>query len=147
MYFVIYFNLSFEPLQVFLASSTSNVLRFFGYPTRQVDYFLKIFYSKGVLEIEISWDSTGWKSIYLLTALTLAVPFRKIKSKIIFLLIGIPIIFLINFIRILTTILISLNYGIKYFDIIHIFLWREGLIFAVLILWFTWLKTSYKIKN
>jgi exosortase/archaeosortase family protein len=62
------------------------------------------------------------------------------KDKLKFLAIGLPVLFVLNFLRIATTILVSVIYGFKYFEIVHIFLWREGLIAAVLIIWCLWLR-------
>ncbi|MEM5801866.1 MAG: exosortase/archaeosortase family protein [Candidatus Aenigmatarchaeota archaeon] len=147
LYLIVYFNLTFTPFQTLLASFISNLLRFSGYSVQQSEHFIKILYSGGILHAEISWDSTGWKSLYLITALTIATPFINFKNKLKFLSIGLPILFSINIIRIFTTLLIALTYGIEYFDLIHTFLWREGLIFAVLFLWLLWINHYLKIKK
>ena len=56
--------------------------------------------------------------------------------------------FLLNFVRIVSTILFSLKFGFQYLDIVHTFLWREGLILAVVCVWYLWLKkTKYNIEQ
>mgnify|MGYP001610639642 CR=1 FL=1 len=103
--------------------------------------------SNGVVQkIEISWDSTGWKSMYAIAALIIATPLSRISRRIKFAVIGIGIIFFINYLRVVTTILISVNFGFNLFDIVHTVLWREGLILAVVSIWFAWVRMEkYKI--
>jgi exosortase/archaeosortase family protein len=70
------------------------------------------------------------------------------KKKIKFLAFGLPFLFFLNFIRILTTILIAINYGFQYFEVVHTLLWREGLILAVVLIWYMWLRRiKYKVKK
>jgi exosortase/archaeosortase family protein len=133
LYIVLYFNFSFSPLQNFLAYLIFQTLKILGYNTSLNGYFLIIQNFPEI--IEISWDSTGWKSLYALTALVLATPLSNFYKKVKFLILALPTLFLINYVRILTTILISIKFGLKYFEIIHTFLWREGLIFAIIAIW------------
>jgi exosortase/archaeosortase family protein len=144
MYMALFLNLSYPPLQTFLTELTYKNLNLMGYhaslvtsPESEVQL---IYFSDQFPKVQISWDSTGWKSMYALLALTLATPLPNMKGKFKFLLIGIPSIFLLNYLRIITTILISLNFGVQYFEIIHTLLWREGLILAVVAIWYLWLK-------
>lgn len=144
MFLSLLFNFSYPPLQTFLTDLTYRTLKFLGYnvdliksPTSVVPL---ISVSSEYPKILISWDSTGWKTLYVLAALTIATPFIAIKKKIKFLAFGLPLMFIFNFIRILTTILIAINYGFQYFEVVHMFLWREGLILAVVLLWYLWLK-------
>ena len=144
MYLVLWLNLSYPPLQTFLTGLVYNNLKLMGYgvelinsPSSSVPL---ISFSDQLPKIQISWDSTGWKTIYALLALTLATPYSNLKGKVRFLAIGIPALLLLNYIRIITTILISLNFGFQYFNIVHTLLWREGLILAVVAIWYLWLK-------
>jgi hypothetical protein len=42
--------------------------------------------------------------------------------------------------------LIALKFGWQYLDVVHNFLWREGLILAVVLIWYIWLrKEKYNI--
>ena len=137
LYITLYFNLSFPPLQNFLAYLIFQTLKIFGYSVSLNGYFLIIQNFPEI--IEVSWDSTGWKSLYALTALVLATPLSNFYKKMKFLILALPTLFLINYIRILTTILVSIKFGFKYFEIIHTFLWREGLIFAIIAIWVLYL--------
>jgi exosortase/archaeosortase family protein len=136
MYLVMYFNLSFKPLQYFLALATTKFLNALGYPVFQ-DGFTVV--ANNFNLIEISWDSTGWKSMYTLLALGIVTPVNSWKKRMKFICISIPAIFLLNFIRITTTILVGLNFGFQYFEVVHTFLWREGLILAIVCIWAAWL--------
>ncbi len=139
MYIVIYFNFSFPPLQNFLAGLTKNSLILLGYPAIQKDSVIITADKNQFYSIEVSWDSTGWKSMYALVALAIATPVKSLRKKLKFIGIAIPTIFFINFFRILTTILVALRYGLNYFEIVHTLLWREGLILAVVLIWGLWL--------
>lgn len=140
MYIVLYYNLSFEPLKNFLALLTTKTLSLFGIDAVQQDSFVNLLANNQLLKIEISFDSTGWKTLYALFALTLATPKRRIEEKLKFLIWGLPLLFVVNFLRIVTTILVAVFYGFQYFEVVHIFLWREGLIAAVVLLWYLWLR-------
>jgi len=140
LYIVIYTNSSFLPLQVLIAQITTVLLKAQGYDVIQNNQIITASVDNSLHNIEVSWDSTGWKSLYALFALVMAVPASNIKSKLKFLSMGLPIIFTLNLFRVLTTILIALNFGFQYFDIVHTFLWREGLIIAVVLIWYFWLR-------
>jgi len=140
MYVVLYYNLSFEPLKNFLAFLTTKTLNVFGIDAVQQYSFVNLLANNQLLKIEISFDSTGWKTLYALFALTLATPKRRNDEKMKFLIWGLPLLFVVNFLRIVTTILVAVFYGFQYFEVVHIFLWREGLIVAVVLLWYLWLR-------
>ena len=139
MYFVMYYNLSFLPLQNFLATATSNFLKLLGYAVAQDGHTVVTSAGSDVHSIEISWDSTGWKSMYALVALGLITPVKGWKKRMKFVCTAVPTVFFLNFLRIVTTILIALNFGFHYFEFVHTFLWREGLILAVIGIWGIWL--------
>jgi exosortase/archaeosortase family protein len=140
LYILLYINFSFLPLQRFLAYVSYKTLTSLGYKVSLKDIFLIVPRGLEALSIGISWDSTGWKSIYTLMALVLATPYQSLYKKSKFLLISIPSLFFLNFLRIITTILVAVNFGFNYFEIVHTFLWREGLIFAVVAIWYLWLR-------
>jgi len=144
MYLVLYFNLSFDPLRSFLAFLTAKFLTVFGINAVQENYFVDVLTNNQLLKIDISFDSTGWKTLYALFALVIATPKRSMKNKLKFLAIGLPVLFALNFLRIATTILVAVVFGFKYFEVVHIFLWREGLIAAVVLIWYLWLRQKVK---
>lgn len=149
LYLLIYFNISYVPLQGFIAAASVPFIKMFGHSASLVDYFGCDAPSVSGPDFQkpvcISWDSTGWKSMYALAALVIAAPVAGWKGKLRFLAAGIPLIFLINYLRIVTTILIALNFGWRYFELVHTVLWREGLIIAVVLIWYLWLRRQKKI--
>jgi len=140
LYIVTYADLSFEPLKELNARIVSATLKFFGYDSYSDGSTVDLVSNGALQKIDISWDSTGWKSMYAIASLILATPISKISRKIKFAVIGIAIIFFINYLRISSTILISASFGFNLFDIIHTVLWREGLILAVVGVWLVWMR-------
>jgi len=150
LYIILYFDLYFLPMQEFLAYISYKTLSFLGYEVSLSGVVIRIVRNLELLNIEISWDSTGWKSMYTLAALVLATSGPNLCKKGKFLLFGITFLFFLNFLRIITTISIAVNFGFNYFEIVHMLLWREGLIFAVVAIWYFWLRQVYKhysLKN
>lgn len=146
LYLIILFNISSQTLQNFVASLVASILKIFGYKVSQNGFNLSLLYLNKLNQIEISWDCTGWKSMYVLFALTLSTPSKTWKERWKFLLISLPFLFLMNLIRIITTIIFVLNYNLS-FDLIHNFFWREGLIFILLVLWMLWIKRLFTKKT
>ncbi|MCW1299874.1 MAG: exosortase/archaeosortase family protein [Candidatus Parvarchaeota archaeon] len=83
---------------------------------------------------------TGYRSMLAFAALVLAVPKIRNSKKSVALILGIPAIYVINILRIFSTILIAVKFGEEKLEFVHTFLWREGLIFLILILWLLWLN-------
>lgn len=151
LYILLYLDFSVPQLQIFLASSISSTLSFFKFPViseeKNLYVFLKESESYKIIPFEISMDCTGWKSMYLLFALVFASSF-DLKRNFKFLIISLPILFIINFLRITSTIAIALTLGFEYFEVTHNILWREGMIFFVIFIWYIWLrKIKYKLKD
>jgi exosortase/archaeosortase family protein len=140
LYFIITYDLSLPQFQTFFATLTSLLLRAIGYNTLQKDFTLSILHAGKLNQIEISWDCTGWKSLYALFALVIATPAKPInKAK--FLVFALPFLFLINLVRIISTIIFSLSYGFEYFDIIHNFLWKWSILLFIPLFWLMWAKS------
>lgn len=146
LYLAIFTGFSFQPLQTFLAQITAAALQSQGHHADQNNQILVVAKGDNVYTIEISWDSTGWKSLYALFALVFAFPGSIIDRKLRFLAVGLPVIFILNLLRILTTIYVMLTFGFRYFDVVHTLLWREGLIIAVVLIWYVWLRKERIIK-
>jgi exosortase/archaeosortase family protein len=145
LYIALYMNFSYAPLQEFNAKLVSASLRILGYESSSDGITINMLLGRPE-KIDISWDSTGWKSMYALAALIMSTPISIISRRAKIAFAGIGIIFVLNYIRILTTILISANFGFDWFDIVHTVLWREGLILAVVGLWLAWMTMEkYKI--
>lgn len=151
LYILIYLDFSLPSLQNFLAYLISLTLSSFKFPVasegKNIFIFLTESESYRIIPFEISMDCTGWKSMYLLTALVFASSF-ELKKNLKFLAITLPFLFIINFLRIVSTIAIALTFGFEFFEVTHNILWREGMVFIVVIIWYLWLrKIKYKLKD
>ena len=136
-YAIIYFDVSFYPLQVVFTNFIASILSLLGYQFFKSGFFL--FLGESQYPIDMSRDCLGWKSTYSLFALVFATP-GLIKDKLKFLAVWIPVLFVVNIFRVLITILIGLNFGLQYLEVIHTFLWQEVMIIALLLVWVIWLR-------
>jgi exosortase/archaeosortase family protein len=135
LYSIVHFGYTIPELQNIWATALAQSLESFGYETALDGYIIGVQNGNAIQNIELSWDSTGWKSLYALTALVFASS-GAIRGKLRFLAFGLPLIIFVNFLRIDTTILFSLAYGFNYFEFIHGFLWGALMIIFVLALWY-----------
>jgi exosortase/archaeosortase family protein len=140
MYIVIYFNLSSLEFQKFVAFLSSSLLNIIGYKNYLTENEVLIKVDDTIKSVYISWDSTGWKSVYAIFSLILATPMVKISRKIYHVAIFMPTVFFINILRIITTIILSIYHNFLDFEFIHIFLWRYLLIGTIVLLWLIFLK-------
>lgn len=143
MYIVMYAQPSLPMLQSFVASSVNAVLNLIGYNSILEGYVVKFSTSSAtklsIVEAEMNFDCTGWKSVYALFALTLATS-AMWKKKLKFLAIALPTIFVVNIFRIVTTIAATISFGLAYLELVHNLLWQEGLILTVIAIWYLWLR-------
>lgn len=85
---------------------------------------------------------TGYISMLALCGLVISTPSREWKGKLKFLSIALPLLYGVNVLRILTTILILIIIGPRYVDVIHSILWREFLLSVVIVLWVIYLRNA-----
>ena len=88
---------------------------------------------------------TGYRSILALFALIFAVPGIKMSEKVRAFIKFLPVMIVVNYLRVYTTILLGIFFGPEFFNVVHTFLWREGLIVVILLLWAHWLKTQKRL--
>jgi len=137
-YAIIYFNVSSYPLQTAFTNFIAFILKSLNYQVKTSGFYL--FIGKDEYPIDISMDCIGWKSVYSLFALVFATNGGKIKEKLKFLAIWMPVLFIINILRVLITLLIGLNFGMQHIEFVHTFLWQEVMIASIIIIWYFWLK-------
>ena len=135
MYAVMYFELSSSQLQEFVASLSSLLLAAVGHPNTLNGHEILVTQPEGMRSIDVSWDSTGWKSLYAMFSLIMATPLVRPGTKLRYIAAFLPAVFAVNIFRIVTTISIAITYGFSYFDFVHLFLWRWLLIATILALW------------
>lgn len=140
LYLAVYLGYSIPEFQDVWALALSRSLQSFGYETAVDGNMIGVQAGNTLQQVDLSWDSTGWKSLYVLSALV-AVSSGSIVNKLRFLGFGLPLVAFVNFLRIDSTVLISLGYGLQYFEFVHGFLWSSLMIVFVVALWyFLWLK-------
>ncbi len=138
MYVILLTGLQFYPLQTLLTNTVYEIFKLMGYSLEK--HFTTILFSKPfVAKITMDMDCTAWKSMYALAALIIASPVKGDK-KWKYTLLGILVIFALNIVRIVSTVLIAGIIGLQYLDIIHTVFWREGMILAVVLIWVWWIK-------
>ena len=90
------------------------------------------------MQIEIIPECIGWIGLFALAALILATPKINLNKKLKALAITLPIMYLINLLRLATTIFIGYKAGETALHFTHDILWRIILIGTALIIWITW---------
>jgi len=128
------------PAQIFLAWATHSMLALFGFPVILNGVYLIMRSGLELFVVEITADCTAWKSMYILTALVFATPISNLTKKTRFLALWLPIVFFVNYLRILTTVLIVLIAGFQYLGVVHTILWREGMIVLIIAIWYLWFR-------
>jgi exosortase/archaeosortase family protein len=146
MFFINSIEFEIKPLQVLLAQLFAGILKGLGYKILLTENTIVVFHNKILMQFEISRDSTGWKGLFLFSSLILSTPAVASNKKIKHLAIFLPIIFLVNIVRIITTILIGLNFGLSAFNFWHSFLWSYLFLGFVFTLWSLWVFLTYTKK-
>jgi len=136
-YILLNTNFSILSLQMLMADILRNILALLGYDVAVSGVFLGLASASTLATVEISMDCTGIKSMYTLFALVVATPIKKKRSK--FLLMALPLIFLVNFLRVLAVLVLSLKFGLQYLNTIHVASWYLQIV-AISFLWYFWLK-------
>ena len=136
-YVIIYFDISFYPLQVAFANFIAGILRFLKCKVLTSGFFLYL--GEEAYPIDISRDCIGWKSSYSLFALVFATRGR-IRDKLRFLAVWIPFLLFFNVLRVLAVILSGFAFGFEYLELIHAILWQGITIIVLLAVWYLWLK-------
>lgn len=140
LHFLLWVGFDATAVQEFVARAVNSMLEASGIAAKQTGTFLAVATKTGPMTVEIIKDCVGWKSVLALFGLVFAAPKIAMKKRIIGILIGAPIIFILNLFRIWSTVYITVLKGYDFWEITHTFLWQEGLIIAVVAVWLAWLK-------
>jgi exosortase H (IPTLxxWG-CTERM-specific) len=92
--------------------------------------------SSGDFSMRIGHECTAIVPSVILLCAVIAYPSR-IRDKLVCLAIGLPALFILNMMRVITLYYIG-NYIPTYFDIAHYVVWQSVMILAVIILWLVW---------
>ncbi len=114
-----------------------------GYPAQFIEHFspelLVPAIRVGTLTVGIIWDCVGWKSTLAFLALVWAVPGVGNKKRLGALWL-VPVLLALNVARLATTIIVGYVWGGLAFDLVHLVLWRYGLLIIIFLLWVWWMK-------
>lgn len=119
------------------ATLSALILSALGIPATSSGSFI---YGEQLI-VDVTRDSTGWKSIIAFGALVLAAG-RPLQKTVRGLLIGISLLFAANLLRITSMFYAVTVFNVDY-EFLHTFLWRWGLTGVVLVVWFAWM-TGYR---
>ncbi len=136
LYAVTYLDYSVPQFQEAWAAMLSRSLQSFGYETALDGNMIAVKDGSTVRQVEFSWDSTGWKSLYAMFALTFASGIGTLGQKLRFLAFALLLVMFVNFLRVDTTLLVALNFGFEYFDFVHVFLWGGLMTGFVIATWY-----------
>jgi exosortase/archaeosortase family protein len=147
--FLVVFNLLAIPMYAVMLSGTQlpalqdatttvvfAVFRLLGYDATRSGTTIGLGAPLNV-NIAIDTDCAAWKSMYAYAALVLATPFAmgwKKRSGLV--LAGTVALFALNVVRIVSTVAAAMAFGLAVLDVVHTVFWREGMILAVVLLWF-----------
>ena len=147
LYLILWANPSFDSLRYAVRDNALFAANAAGVEADVDEFVLNLNTVDGPVSIDIAADCTGWKSAVAYLALLLAVPGVSNRKRLIGL-IGIPVLYAVNVARIAFLLWAVVNMGFGYFQVFHEYLWKLGLSFAVLIVWYAWLtKIAGKIKT
>lgn len=138
LHFLLWANWNVYVLQKLLAGSVAFFLKTIGLEVVQ-DYQFLVFAEFG--PVEIVKDCLAWKSMLALFGLIFAVQGLGVTKKIKGWLIGIVLIVLGNYLRLVSTFYAVVVWNLD-FQIVHSLLWRWGLMLLILGYWMLWLRRS-----
>ena len=147
LFLIVYSGLTLPILQEVWAMALNQSLSALGYETAINGYMIGLKTGETIQQIEFSWDSTGWKSLYAMTILVFASGVGTVGYKLRFLAFALPLVVFINLVRVVSTITISAELGFGVFDFVHTFLWGGLMIVLVIAVWYLIFLKNGKTKN
>ena len=135
VYVIISSGLSLYPLQAAVAYQSGQVFLSLG---------MEVSASGAEMEVDgfrflINEDCTGWKSMLFMTALVLAVPAVAWRKRLAGILAGLPLVWAVNLIRIVSVVLVQQASGAEAALLFHDYVWQLLLVGVVLGIWLAWL--------
>lgn len=148
MYLILIHGFQFYPMQSVLTDVVYTTFKSSGYWIERSDLKLMLFAPAeppGPPRVEtlvMGFDCTAWKTMYAFAALVIASPVAGKRKKLNFIILGSLLLFGLNIVRLITTVFAAYTIGFESLNFMHTILWREGLIIALIALWFMWLKNQ-----
>ncbi len=81
-----------------------------------------------------------------MVALVFASGVGTLRHKLRFLALALPLVFFVNFLRVFTTVVFSIQFGFQNFDFVHGFLW-SGLMVAFVVATWYWFFCKEKVNS
>lgn len=147
LYLILVLAVDLSPLQHTVATHSASLLKALGYNVFQEGYYIIVGTIQNPFYFMINEDCTGWKSMLFLFALIFAVPRIAMKKRVLGLVIGLPIVWVGNLMRVLGVVMAEAAWGLDFALVLHDYGYRLGLVALVLIIWVVWLKFSRKEKK
>ncbi len=141
LYIILVMGWTLPALQKLVADFVFSSLTATGYNPAIDGLLISIPINNGNWAAVISWDCVGWKSMLALFALVMATDFGA-KRKLLGLVL-VPIVFVINLLRILFMFFWVKTFDLAYYQTVHAVVWGWGLILTILVLWFVWMKYDF----
>lgn len=148
MYLILFYGIEFRPAQNILTDVVYTTFKSSGYWIERSDLKLMLIAPAeppGPPRVEtlvMGFDCTAWKTMYAFAALVIASPVAGKRNKLNFIIFGSILLFGLNILRLITTVLAAYTLGFESLNFMHTVFWREGLIMALIVLWFVWLKNQ-----
>lgn len=135
----ILFEDSFEFLKEWTANITAITAHFFNLDVTAQGTLLLL---ENNTTFEIIQECTGLFALIIYVACVLAYPAQLVKKGE-GLLLGIPLIFLLNLLRMVFLVYIG-NHHYDLFEYVHSYLWQGTFIIVIILLWFIWIEKIAK---
>ncbi|HEX32852.1 MAG TPA: exosortase/archaeosortase family protein [Candidatus Aenigmarchaeota archaeon] len=143
LYLMIWLNIDMFYLEYLQANVTSSVLTKLGY-NNTLEIITDTQYTGlpipalvfDAFTIGIGRPCTGIRSVLAFLALVFAMVNIDMKRKIVALLF-VPIIFMVNVFRLVTTVILGYKFGLEF---VHSFLWQWGMLLVILLFWLAWFR-------
>jgi len=144
LYAILFTGAELYELKAGTADVTYIMLDASGLNPQRSGLLISIPINNGSWAANIDWDCTAWKSMLAFFALVMATGLAAnfAKKKMLFGMAFIPIIYFVNILRIWFMFWFVKAYDLAYFSIVHTLIWSWGLVFAILVFWFIWMKCS-----
>jgi len=146
LYLVMYLGIDLYVLQEAVAYQSAQILALTGLHVEQNRIMVKVGTENPLLFV-IDSDCTEWKSMLFFSALIFAVPGVALKKRLSGILLGIPLIWAGNILRVVTTVMIERQSGIETALMLHDFAFRFGMAALVLVTWYLWLVFVCKTET
>jgi len=142
LYIIMITGFVFYGMQEFVANIVSFLLNSTGIPASLSGINIIIPVLGGFFSAEIIWDCVGWKSLLAFFALVFATDLSLRKK--LWAMTLLPVIFVINIIRLWFMFFYVYNFGLDGYSFVHAVVWSWGLIITIVILWILWLRWASK---